>query len=70
MQKVKQTPGIFRQHLLMGILNSTSKDGSRDKKLHIECEYCFKYPLLFQLIVLIRLIAYILHNKNDLKYYV
>lgn len=33
-------------------------------KIAREYEYSLKYPLLFQLIVLIRLIAYVLHNKN------
>lgn len=38
--------------------------------MHIECDYYFKYPLLFQLIVLIRLIASFLHYKNNLNCYV
>lgn len=38
--------------------------------MHVGCEYCFKYPLLFQLIVQIRFIAYILHNKKNLKCYI
>lgn len=33
-------------------------------KIAREYDYSLKYPLLFQLVVLIRLIAYVLHNKH------